>query len=188
MSSTPVSESSAALPAYYLAILSIATTSRSDAVRAAHLCEGPAFWLASTAMPASKVGQPSSSSCVGRLMMSSRPTESTMMAHSLRVRFIASARLASDFLWKPSDPHCSSTHAGGQDSAPEPAADSCFWHHQGGPTVYAHALLPREEGLRSLESPTAESPHIEQTAPLRRYRAADFHARRIDAHADPYAV
>ena len=119
MSSTPVSDSLAALSAFYLAILSIAATSGSDAIRSAHLCEGPAFWLASTAMPASKVGQPSSSSCVGRLMMSSRPTESTMMAHSLRVRFMASARLASDFLWKPSDPHCSSRHAAGHETVYE---------------------------------------------------------------------
>ena len=61
-------------------------------------------------MPASKVGQPSSSSCVGLLMMSSRPTESIMTAHSFRVRFMASARFASDFLWKPRDPHCNIKH------------------------------------------------------------------------------
>ena len=52
------------------------------------------------------LGQPRSSICTSRLIMSSRPMVSTIMAHSLRVRRMASCRFCSERLWKSSVPHC----------------------------------------------------------------------------------
>ena len=81
-----------------------------------------------------KAGQRASESRVkGRRMASSRPTVSTMTAHSLPVALHASATLRSDCLWYATGPHVRSTR-----TAVHPAlssSTSVATSRQGGPSV-----------------------------------------------------
>ena len=56
------------------------------------------------------MGQPVSSRWAPLSTISSRPTVSSMIAHSFRVRLIASFKFSRDLLWKSMDPHCIPGH------------------------------------------------------------------------------